>query len=337
MSNWPSGEVLHCLFLITNYSLLISHYSFLINLMKLYFAPVQGFTEDSYRRIHNKLVGGVDSYYTPFIRLEHGGLRSKDLRDIRPEFNEGVNVIPQIIANGGEEFRTVLDAVRKDGYLRIDINMGCPFTLQARHGRGAGILAHPDKVGEICDVVRANPDIAFSVKMRLGMETKEEWKEILPILNDTPLVNIAIHPRIGTQQYKGEVDMEQFGEIVGQSTHPVIYNGDICTIDDIRRIESAYPTLDGIMIGRGLLARPSLAREYVDGTEWDERKRLQLVRRIHDELLEHHRSVIPSEDQLLGKIRTFWEYMEPSLGKKAYKKIMKAGNLKNYLAAVAEV
>ncbi len=305
--------------------------------MNLFFAPLQGFTEDAYRRIHNRLVGGVEAYYTPFIRLEHGGLRSKDLRDIRPEFNEGVNVIPQIIANGGDEFRTVLDAVRKDGYDRIDINMGCPFTLQTRHGRGAGILPHPDKVREICDIVKATPDVRFSVKMRLGNESAEEWKDILPVLNDTPLVNIAVHPRVATQQYKGDVDMEQFEAILAQSQHPVIYNGDVCTLDDIRRIETAYPSLTGIMIGRGLLARPSLAREYDEGGEWTEQKRLQLIRRIHGELLEHHRSVIPSEDQLLGKIRTFWEYMEPTLGKKPYKKIMKAGNLKNYLLAVAEV
>ncbi|MBR6198257.1 MAG: tRNA-dihydrouridine synthase family protein [Bacteroidaceae bacterium] len=305
--------------------------------MNLYFAPLQGFTEDAYRRIHNRLVGGVEAYYTPFIRLEHGGLRSKDLRDIRPEFNEGVNVIPQIIANGGDEFRTVLDAVRRDGYDRIDINMGCPFTLQARHGRGAGILPHPDKVREICDIVKATPDVRFSVKMRLGNESAEEWKDILPVLNDTPLVNIAVHPRVATQQYKGDVDMAQFEAILAQSQHPVIYNGDVCTLDDIRRMEAAYPSLAGIMIGRGLLARPSLAREYAEGGEWTEQKCLQLIRRIHDELLEHHRSVIPSEDQLLGKIRTYWEYMEPTLGKKAYKKIMKAGNLKNYLLAVAEV
>ena len=276
--------------------------------MNLYFAPLQGFTEDAYRRIHNRLVGGVEAYYTPFIRLEHGGLRSKDLRDIRPEFNEGVNVIPQIIANGGDEFRTVLDPVRRDGYDRIDINMGCPFTLQTRHGRGAGLFLHPDKVREICDIVKATPDVRFSVKMRLGNESAEEW-----------------------------VDMAQFEAILAQSQHPVIYNGDVCTLDDIRRIETAYPSLTGIMIGRGLLARPSLAREYAEGGEWTEQKRLQLIRRIHDELLEHHRSVIPSEDQLLGKIRTYWEYMEPTLGKKPYKKIMKAGNLKNYLLAVGEV
>jgi len=305
--------------------------------MKIYFAPVQGYTEDAYRRIHNRLVGGVDAYYTPFIRLEHGGLRSKDLRDIRPEFNEGVNIIPQIIASDGEEFKAVLDVVRSFGYERIDINMGCPFTLQTRHGRGAGIFAFPDKVRDICDIVRTTPEVKFSVKMRLGVESFDEWREILPILNDAPLHSLAVHPRVAVQQYKGEVDMERFAEIVEQSTNPVIYNGSLLSLEDIKRIETQFPGLEGIMIGRGLLGRPTLAKEYAEGAEWSEQKRLAIVRSIHSELLGHLQGIIPNEDQLLNKVRTYWEYMEPELGKKPYKKIMKAGNLKNYLKAVAEI
>ncbi len=303
---------------------------------KIHFAPVQGSTEDAYRRIHNKNVGGVDTYYTPFIRLEHGGLRSKDLRDIRPEFNEGVNVVPQIIARDGAEFKTVLDAVLSFGYGRVDVNMGCPFTLQTRHGRGAGLLQSPDKVREISDIINTHADVQFSVKMRLGLESGEEWKNVLPILNDTSLVHVAVHPRVASQQYKGNVDMDGFRAFQEQSTNPVIYNGDLLTVEDIKRVESEFPGLAGIMIGRGLLARPSLAKEYEEGGEWTPQRRLALVRSMHAELLEHFRSVIPNEDQLLGKVRCFWEYMEPELGKKAYKKIMKAGNLKNYVNAVNE-
>ena len=91
------------------------------------------------------------------------------------------------------------------------------------------------------------------------------------------------------------------------------------------------------MIGRGLLARPSLAREYVDGKEWTRAQRFSLVRSIHAELLTHTQNVISNEIQLLNKVRSFWEYMEPELGKKPYKKIMKAGNLKNYLKAIEEL
>ena len=56
----------------------------------IHFAPLQGYTDDVYRRIHHELMGGIQTYYTPFLRMEGGGVRSKDMRDIRPEFNEGV-------------------------------------------------------------------------------------------------------------------------------------------------------------------------------------------------------------------------------------------------------
>ena len=70
----------------------------------IHFAPLQGYTDDIYRRIHHQLIGGIDTYYTPFVRMEGGGVRSKDMRDIRPEFNEGVPVVPQIIVKSMKEF-----------------------------------------------------------------------------------------------------------------------------------------------------------------------------------------------------------------------------------------
>ena len=36
----------------------------------IYFAPLQGYTEAFYRRAHNAIIGGVDEYVTPFLRLE---------------------------------------------------------------------------------------------------------------------------------------------------------------------------------------------------------------------------------------------------------------------------
>ena len=120
---------------------------------KIYFAPLQGYTEDAYRRLHNKYFGGVEAYYTPFVRLEHGELRSKDMRDVRPEFNEGVNIVPQVIANSGEEMNVLVDYLKSLGYNRIDVNAGCPFPLQTRHGRGAGLLVAPDRFEELASVM----------------------------------------------------------------------------------------------------------------------------------------------------------------------------------------
>ena len=303
----------------------------------IHFAPLQGYTDDVYRRIHQELMGGIHTYYTPFLRMEGGGVRSKDMRDIRPEFNEGVPVVPQIIVKSMKEFEFLTKIVEEKGYDRVDINMGCPFPLQAKHGRGSGLLAHVDIVEEIAKAIASKCELKFSVKMRLGWENTDEWRPVLDILNEIPLEQITLHPRIGTQQYKGTVNMEAFDEFYALCKHPIIYNGDVTSIKDIQNLEEKYPKLAGVMIGRGLLTRPSLASEYVTGVELSWEKRRPVLLDFHDRLKAHYETTANSEAQVHSRLRLFWEYMEEELGKKVYKKIMKAGNLKNYLNAVREI
>jgi len=304
---------------------------------KIHFAPLQGYTEDAYRRLHKRFFGGTDTYTTPFVRLEHGTVRSKDMRDVRPEFNEGVNVVPQIIANGGEEMRVLVEYLKTLGYRRIDVNAGCPFPLQTRHGRGAGLLTVPDKLNEIAAVMNDNPDVVFSLKMRLGFDDASQWQQSIGIINGMPLCHVTMHPRIATQQYKGEVNMNAFDEFLDLCKHPVVYNGDICSVDDIRSLEERYgERLAGVMIGRGLLARPSMAEEYASGTPLSQGTLIMKIKQMHEALLEHYTKVIPGEAQQLMKIRSFWDYLEPTIGRKQWKKIVKAGNMKNYLCRVEE-
>ena len=71
--------------------------------LKIYMAPLQGLTEAPYRNAFEKHFGGVDVYYTPFIRWEHGGLRRKDVRDLHPDANKVGHLVPQIIAASAEE------------------------------------------------------------------------------------------------------------------------------------------------------------------------------------------------------------------------------------------
>ena len=305
--------------------------------MPIHFAPLQGYTDDAYRRIHHQLIGGICTYYTPFVRMEAGGVRSKDMRDIRPEFNEGVPVVPQIILKSMKEFEYLVGIVEEKGYTRIDLNLGCPFPMQAKHGRGSGLLAHTDIIADMAQSIASKKYLQFSVKMRLGWENADEWRPVLDILNETPLQQITLHPRIGTQQYKGALDMQAFEACYQACKHPLVYNGDITSVADIHRIQQAYPQLAGIMIGRGLLARPSLAIEYASGKEqtWEERRATLLE--MHSQLQAHYEPILNSEAQLHNKLRTFWEYMENELGRKPYKKIMKSGNLRNYLKAVREL
>ena len=275
--------------------------------MEIHFAPLQGYTDDCYRRAHHQLLGGIDCYYTPFVRLEHGAAREKDLRDVRPDFNEGVPVVPQVIARDGQELSALIEVLRPMGYTRLDINMGCPFTLQTRHGRGAGLLPNPEAVEDICRIVRQHEgELTFSVKMRLGLHEVDEWEHVLPILNDTPLVHICLHPRTADEGYKGAVHLDEFARFAHLCDHPLLYNGDLRTPADLARISQQFPGLKGVMIGRGLLARPSLAFEYKNKRHLPESEHATHLCSL-PRLCQVHplRSTAPPEDtHLLGLRRT---------------------------------
>lgn len=307
-------------------------------MLPIHFAPLQGYTEDVYRRAHCRVCGGVAKYYTPFMRVEHGEIRRKDAFDMLPQYNESVPLALQLIATGAEEMRVLLRAVEERwgaASQHVDLNMGCPFPLQVRHGRGAGVLQRPDRVEELVAVMAENPQHTYSVKMRLGVDEPDEWRAVLPLLNTAPLTHITVHPRVASQQYGGVPDMEAFEALMGESTHLIIYNGDVTSAEQIGELERRYPQLGGVMVGRGLLARPTLAREYAEGRVCDDREVIDALLRLHDEVHESLSRRIPGEAQLLQKLRTFWDYAEPTLGRKAWKKVHKAGSMRNYLAAVS--
>lgn len=305
--------------------------------LNIYVAPMQGLTDAPFRHFHADVYGAADGYFTPFLRIDHGEVRRRDLRDISSPLNANHRLVPQVIARDRQEFERLVDAVAEAGHREADLNLGCPFPLQTRRGRGAALIANRAALADIADAMTARPDIKFSVKMRPGLSSPDEWKQTIDIINTMPLSRLTIHPRIATQQYGGPLLMEVFAAMTAASSHPVVYNGDIATPADIDRIASAYPTIEGIMAGRGLLARPSLFAEWQSEREWDADERLEHILRLHAGVYRHYAGTLCGDTQILSKIKPFWEYLEGEIGHKPAKAIRKAGSLAKYEAAVASI
>lgn len=305
--------------------------------MEIHFAPLQGYTDFEYRRIHARHCGGVDTYYTPFIRWEKGGIREKDIRDILPENNEGLHLIPQIICADTDEFNRLADAIQELGYGEMDLNMGCPAPMQTKLMRGSGILPHPTRVSALLKEMERRPEVRFSAKMRLGLEEKEEWRELSGMLDSSCLKHLTVHPRIGKQMYKGEVDMDAFSEVYDSIHLPIIYNGDVTSMEQVSSLSERYPGLHGIMMGRGLLARPTIAKECLMGKEMPHEERMSILMQMHEDMLGYCTRKYKVDSQILLHIHAFWEYQESQLERKTWKKIMKAGNMKNYLEAIRKL
>lgn len=305
--------------------------------MEIHFAPIQGNTDAAYRNTHAELFKPADFYYTPFIRWEHDGIRPRDIKDISTESNPVVKPIPQIIFRDDKELQSLVSALYEMGERRIDLNMGCPFPLQTARGRGAALAGNADMAREVVRITQDYPDVEFSVKMRLGFKDPDEWRNTLPVLNEAKLRHITLHPRFAAQQYGGEPDLDRFAEFLSLSEIPVIYNGDITDLGKYEEIVKRFPGIKGVMIGRGLIARPTLTEEIAESKEMPREERLQKLLRFHRSLLNHYREILCGDAQILGKIKPFWEYSEQEIGRKPWKAIRKAVNMAKYQTAVAMI
>ena len=288
-------------------------------------APLQGVTDNVWRMAQHSVFGGVDAYYAPFMRVEHGEVRRKDLRDVNPDRNAGTVLIPQILACPPDQALMMVDALRQLGYSRIDINLGCPFPPIALHRKGSGMLAYPDLVEALFKALAAVDGVEYSVKMRLGWDRNDQWRDILPLMDIIKPVNIAVHPRIGKQQYKGELDIEQFEALLAASTWPVVYNGSLRTVEDIEAVERRYPGIAAVMVGSGLAANPGMLAP--DATPED-------YRHFHDLLVDGYTEQLNGgEAQLVRHLQDIWQTFLPGTGHKLFKAIRKSRTLEQYEAA----
>jgi tRNA-dihydrouridine synthase len=303
-------------------------------------SPLQGFTDFRFRNAFHKYFGGIDTFYAPYIRM-NGKIVIKNSykRDLELANNDTLEVIPQIMTNSDEEFLFVVKYIQELGYKELNWNLGCPYPMVTKRGMGSGLICNPEKIDQILDRVHSETDITVSMKMRMGYETPEEIQEVFPILDKYPIKNIAIHARIGKQLYKGGVDLESFQKCVDNTKHKLYYNGDITNVAKFREMQERFPSIDHWMLGRGLIADPFLPQMIKDNTTAYPENSMLIFREFHDTIFNEYQEYLSGPTPIKMKMLGFWEYFSQSFSnpQKVYKKIKKAGNSKNYQAAVSEI
>lgn len=303
-------------------------------------SPLQGFTDFRFRKAFHKHFGGIDTFYSPYIKL-NGKLIVKGSyeRDILPENNTTLEVIPQIITNDAEEFLFVTKYVQQFGYKELNWNLGCPYPMVAKCGMGSGLISNTSQIEHILKRVHNETDIVVSMKMRMGYDNPTEILEVFPILDQYPIKNIAIHARIGKQLYKGGVDLDSFQKCLNHTKHKIYYNGDITSVTKFKELQERFPSIDHWMIGRGLIADPFLPFMIKNNTTEYPKKRFEIFEAFHDEIYREYDAYLQGPTPIRMKMLGFWEYFSESFSdpQKTYKKIKKAGNAKNYEKIVKEI
>lgn len=303
-------------------------------------SPLQGFTDFRFRNAFHKYFGGIDTFYSPYIKL-NGKLVIKGSyeRDILPENNSTLEVIPQIITNDAEEFLFVAKYVQQYGYKELNWNLGCPYPMVAKCGMGSGLISNTSQIEHILKRVHNETNIIVSMKMRMGYENPTEILDVFPILEQYPIKNIAIHARIGKQLYKGGVDLDSFQKCLDTSKQKIYYNGDITSVNKFKELQERFPSVDHWMIGRGLIADPFLPSMIKNNTTEYPKNRFEIFEAFHDEIYREYDAYLQGPTPIRMKMLGFWEYFSQSFSnpQKTFKKIKKANNSKNYEAAVKEI
>jgi tRNA-dihydrouridine synthase len=303
-------------------------------------SPLQGFTDFRFRNAFHRYFGGIDTFYSPYIKL-NGKLVIKGSyeRDILPENNTTLEVIPQIITNDAEEFLFVAKYVQQLGYKELNWNLGCPYPMVAKCGMGSGLISNTSQIEHILKRVHTETDIIVSMKMRMGYENPTEILDVFPILEQYPIKNIAIHARIGKQLYKGGVDLDSFQKCLDTSKQKIYYNGDITSVEKFRMMQERFPSIDHWMIGRGLIADPFLPSMIKNNTTEYPKNKLEIFEAFHDTIYQEYDAYLSGPTPIRMKMLGFWEYFSESFSnpQKTFKKIKKAGNSKNYEVAVKEI
>jgi tRNA-dihydrouridine synthase B len=216
-------------------------------------SPMDGVSDWPFRSLCRRL--GSAMSYTEFVR-------AKDVLQERASvfkkltYDESERpVVFQIYGNDPDQIVEAALRIRELGPDVIDLNMGCPEKKIANRGSGVGMMRTPLKIARTIRKLVAALDIPVTGKMRIGWNNCQTFKLVARIVEEEGGVTIAIHGRTKEQGYGGVADWDAIAEVKAAVKIPVIGNGDVRTVDDIKRMQ-AYTGCDAVMIGRGAMANP---------------------------------------------------------------------------------
>ena len=233
---------------------------------KLLLAPMEGLVDDVLRDVLTR-VGGYDLAVSEFVRVSGSLLSPRAFRRACPELARGSRTragTPVAVQLLGGDPQCLADNAAQLAQLSpagIDLNFGCPAPRVNRHGGGAMLLADPEQLLRISAAVRrAVPaEIPFTAKMRLGVRDTSRTLDCARALAAGGVVALVVHARTRLEAYRPPAHWEWI-ERISEVVHlPVIANGEVWTTADHARC-CAVSGSDDVMIGRGAVADPFLAR-----------------------------------------------------------------------------
>lgn len=231
-----------------------------MNNNNIYLAPMDGYTDQAFRRIVLDINPNV-MVYSELTSAD--GIRynsKKTIKRVIPHITEKNNFVPQIFGKNIENIEYASKFLYEQyGCQEININMGCPAKKVIASGHGAALINnflswkffHEKKnTDEYIDVISKlsehehisdnlplagkivyaakKSNAIISVKTRLGWKDKNDIFEFAKVLIDNGCTKIIVHGRTYKQGYSGDADWENIYKLKSMYKDIIIIgNGDI--------------------------------------------------------------------------------------------------------------
>lgn len=300
--------------------------------MRHYFAPLEGLTDSIFRRLHHKYFPGLDRYYTPFLSpTVHRTLTPKEVKEIPPADSIGFTVIPQLLTKCAEDFIWMAQQCRELGYTQVNLNLGCPSGTVTAKGKGSGMLRDPEALDCFLDQIFRVQPLDISIKTRIGFDAPEEFPGLLQVFNRYPVKELIVHPRVRSAFYQGDVHMDAFAYAAENCHIPLCYNGDLSSRSQISSFSEAFPRIDAVMLGRGLIRDPGMLTP--GGTT------AEALEAFYDELLEEYLVAFGGSRNAMFRLKEHWGMLIHRFdgSEKLAKRLRKTTDLAEYKATTAEI
>lgn len=235
----------------------------------IFLAPMAGVTDISFRRVCRKAGAGLCTTEMVSSRaLLYQDKKSNQLMTL--DESESPSCV-QLFGNDpgamAEAAQIVCERVSPS---ILDINMGCPTPKIVNNGDGCALMKNPALAAEIVRRVTDAIKIPVTVKFRKGWDSGSvNAVSFAKQLEQAGASAITVHGRTRVAMYSGRVDLDIIRDVVNAVNIPVIANGDIFSIDDMRRAFN-YTGAAAVMIGRGAFGNPWIftqAKAYYEGKE----------------------------------------------------------------------